>query len=175
MSINLEQGETLIMTVRRHWLLYLAKVAVVLISFALPLVMYGYASAATGFVLPDSYYEFFFFGWGILCWTKLFGLTSDYYLDSWVLTNKRLITIDQRGFFNRAVGNLRLERIQDVTAEVEGVISTLIDFGSIRVETAGDEEDFVIHFVPHPKHFKEMILTCIGGRLDRGFGVGGGV
>ena len=64
----------------------------------------------------------------------------------------------QKGLFYRDISTCRLNRIQDVTVEVRGLIPSLLDFGTITVQTAGEEDNFIIHGMPHPYEIKRAIL-----------------
>lgn len=74
-----------------------------------------------------------------------------------MITNKRIISIKQKGFFNREISNFRIEKIQDITTKVEGIIETFFDYGDIEVQTAGEMSDFTIGNVPRPVVIKEII------------------
>ena len=51
-----------------------------------------------------------------------------------------------------------MERIQDITIDIHGIIPTLLDFGDIHVQTAGDSQEFVMKGAPNPRRLKELIL-----------------
>ncbi|MFA5076017.1 MAG: hypothetical protein WC480_01215 [Patescibacteria group bacterium] len=61
----------------------------------------------------------------------LFAYTSfiDYWLDIWVVTNERIISIEQRGLFARKFSEQQLFLLQDVSSEVHGILATLFHFG----------------------------------------------
>ena len=40
----------------------------------------------------------------------------------WIITNDRILDIEQHGLFARTVSELRLHRVQDVTAEIKALI-----------------------------------------------------
>lgn len=84
----------------------------------------------------------------------------DYYLDMWIITNERIIDIEQHGLFNREISEIPLHRVQDVTIQVRGIIETLLGFGTIRIQTAGERE-FDIRFVPHLYKAKDIILKYV--------------
>jgi uncharacterized membrane protein YdbT with pleckstrin-like domain len=89
-----------------------------------------------------------------------FGVWTNYYLDVWTVTNKRLITVDQRGLFNRETGSFRLERLQDVNVSVRGILATLIGYGDLQAETASEDRDFVARGIPDPQELKALILKA---------------
>jgi uncharacterized membrane protein YdbT with pleckstrin-like domain len=91
-------------------------------------------------------------------WIFIFQSFIDYWLDVFILSDKRILDIDQEGLFKRTVSELRLYRVQDVTAEVTGVLHTFLDYGSIHVQTAGEEERFEFNDISHPNQVAKMIL-----------------
>jgi uncharacterized membrane protein YdbT with pleckstrin-like domain len=97
---------------------------------------------------------------------KLFAVWTDYYLDIWIVTNRKLVSIDQIGLFNREISTLRMERIQDVTFSINGIVATLLNFGDIHVQTAAEEREFVMRGIAHPDRVKRLILTHIDSVAD---------
>ncbi len=95
------------------------------------------------FVLSASFYYMFI-------WVFFFRAWIDYYLDIWLVTNERIISIEQQGLFSRTIAEQKLYRIQDVHAEVHGLIATFLDFGNITIQTAGKQSLFVFKEVPKP-------------------------
>lgn len=87
-----------------------------------------------------------------------FQMFVEYWLDVFIVTDKRILDIDQHGLFSRTVSELRLYRAQDVTAEVKGMLHSLIDYGDVYVQTAGEVERFKFEDVPHPNHVAKLIL-----------------
>lgn len=86
-------------------------------------------------------------------WTK-------YYLDVWYVTEKRIIIVDQRKLFDRQMSNIRFDRMQDVSLNVQGVIATFLDFGNIKVQTASeDNTEFIMNTVRHPEEVRRIIFS----------------
>ena len=77
--------------------------------------------------------------------------------DLYILTDQRLIDIDQNDLFSRRVNEMPLDRIQDVTYEVIGLLPTLFHFGKVIIKTAGPEKDIVIETIPNPQQVAEEI------------------
>lgn len=164
-QLKLESGETIVKQVRKHWfILFIQTIGIVIMGIIpIPLVFIGLMGAET---LPnltlsiDELYgpaAFFLAAWCLVLWMTLFGIWTDYYLDNWIVTTKRVIAIDQQGFFKRKVASFRLERLQNVTIDVHGIIATLLNFGNITAETAGNTEAFIIRGIPDPRGVKALI------------------
>jgi hypothetical protein len=90
-------------------------------------------------------------------WMILASLWTDYYLDIWCITNKRIIKVDQVALFRRKTGSFRLERMQDVNVEV-----------NVHVQTASaDVEEFKASFLPKPQEVKSVILAACDKLLEQ--------
>jgi uncharacterized membrane protein YdbT with pleckstrin-like domain len=97
----------------------------------------------------------------LFMWLFLFQLFLDYYLDIWVVTNHRIVNITQSGLFHRQVAELRLYRVQDATASIGGFLHTLLNFGTIEIQTAGEQSRFVFHDIPDPQEVTKTILHLV--------------
>jgi hypothetical protein len=80
-------------------------------------------------------------------------------LDVWIVTDQRIINIEQKGLFSRVVSELELENIQDITSDVRGVIATFLNYGDLFVQTAAEKERFIFRNIPDPYKVKDMIMN----------------
>lgn len=101
----------------------------------------------------------------LFAWLFLFQSFMDYYLDIWVVTSKRVLSIEQTGLFARTVSELRLYRIQDVTSTVNGFAHTILDYGDMEIQTAGEKTRFIFEQIPHPTRISKSVLEY--AELDR--------
>lgn len=103
------------------------------------------------FVFVENTFFIFVWIYGFLIWI-------DYYFDVWIITNERVVNIEQRGLFVREISDLNFSRVQDVTTEVKGIIPTILNYGDVYIQTAGETERFVFRQVGDPYHIKDMII-----------------
>lgn len=94
-------------------------------------------------------------------WLFFFTQFVDFYLDVWIITNDRIVNIEQQGLFARTVSELDLYKVQDVTSDVRGVIPTFFNFGNVYIQTAGNVERFVFRQIPHPHTVRQRIADLI--------------
>ena len=85
-----------------------------------------------------------------------------YHHDVWLITNQRLIDSLRRHWFHHQVASADLVDIEDVSMSRSGVLQTMLDFGDLRVQTAGEQERFVLGNIHHP----ERVLTIIDRARD---------
>lgn len=83
----------------------------------------------------------------------------EHYLDVSILTKERLINIFQVGLFNRKISELNLTRVQDVSAQINGPLQSLLRYGTVIVESAGEAPNFVMRFVAKPHVVANTILV----------------
>lgn len=168
-KIQLEEDEKVATIVRKHWFnIFERSVGAILAALA-PVLLFG-ALNVFGIDLQLSEYSslviFFYSLWVLICWMFVAYAWTDHYLDVWAITDRRIIKIDQSGFFNRQIGSFRLEKLQDMNVEVKGVVQTFLDFGTIEAQTAsGSEEEFQGSYVPKPREIKSLILRSADERM----------
>lgn len=167
-EFELEPGEHVVKEARKHWLLFLGELLpyaiLAIVPFALPNLLTLAPPTA-------AYASFFNYGtplarallgvYLLIVWTSAWGTFTHYFLDAWVLTNQRIVNIKQRKFFSREVSGLFLSRVQDVTTEVNGVLSSLLGIGDIKVQTAAEDIEFVMRGIPRPEQMRDIILKYV--------------
>lgn len=162
MSFLLEKDEYVIEEVRKHLFVFYAQLAWIIILFFIPLTTYGFIRNFLSEVSgghPAALFIFFIAIWALILWTAGYYFWTDYYLDVWIITNHRIIDIEQKGFFNREISTFSIDRIEDVTVNVEGILATFIKFGNLHAHTAADSHDFTIPQANDPMHIKDVIMA----------------
>jgi hypothetical protein len=157
------QGEErLVIFLRRHWVNLFLQIWPLLAFLVLIIISYFFLINFGGLGEGEIILSFGTSVVSLFLWAFLFFIFIDYYLDVWVITNERIVNIEQRGLFKREISELRLEKVQDLTTEIGGIISTLFDFGDLYVQTAGKRERFLFKSIPHPERIKDVILVLSG-------------
>jgi len=156
-----KRGEKVLKVLHRHWFNVLSHFFIVFLMIVLILGSYF----ATAYFFDDfsdpnlvnltSFIRSLFF---VFIWFLFFTIWIDYYFDVWIVTNERVINIEQKGLFTRVVSELELEKIQDVTTDVRGIIPTFLNYGHLLIQTAAEKERFVFRNVPDPYAVKDLVM-----------------
>ncbi len=160
-DLALEHDEFVQREIRRHWFTLVLDALPLVLLALLPLLLPAFANylklplPAIPHLAPLLAVLYSF--WLLFLWLIFFIRWTIYYLDVWVITNKRLIDINQKWFFNREVLNCRLDRVQDIYIDVRGLLPTLIGYGDIRVETASESGSLVLKTCAHPEKIRQLI------------------
>jgi hypothetical protein len=95
----------------------------------------------------------------LFIWLFILSNFVDYFLDIWIVTSERIINIEQKQLFSRTTSEQELSKIQDITAEVIGMIPTFLNYGNVYVQTAAEKERFIFRQVPTPLEIKRKITS----------------
>jgi hypothetical protein len=156
MTIPLEDGETVLGQIARHWWrLARHMVAPVVLLASAPLVLLvawlaqqpqlGWLAVAPLLV-------------GAL-WCLLAYLT--FVDDSFILTNRRILSVNRRFFLLfEAVAEIDYGAIQEVTLTIPGGWARLARFGTVTLAVGGTAPPVVLNAVPRPQAIKDAIDAC---------------
>jgi len=154
-SKDLKDGEELVTILHKHPLTLAKPMFKVALWGLLPvLILLGFLSYGNSslwlqlgfFVVLVSALSYGFFEW------------FTWYNDVYILTNEKIINIEQNSLFHRTVSETTWDKVQDVTFEVKGVLSTLFDFGSIHVQTAGAKDVIEFTSIAHPEAWQKKLM-----------------
>jgi len=154
-------NEKIIFIIHRHWFNMLIQfiplfglLAIMLISFFMqPLIFDNFAEAGgeTVFYFLQTFFLIFIWIFGFVIW-------FDYYLDIWIITNERVVNVEQKGLFSRQVSELKFRHIQDVSTDVRGFFPTLLNYGDVTVQTAAEQSHFIFRSVGNPYKVKSDVM-----------------
>ena len=163
-----EESEKVFLLIRKHWFVYIIFwfLAFLMSIPAIGIIIYWIYNpdfsvlAGNIIILGESVYLL------LILALLLYGFI-DYYLDIYIVTDRRIVDIEQNGFFNRQISELYLREVQDVKAKVDGFFPTTLHYGQVIIQTAGKTENFTFDSVPHPYAVSKMIMDLHEGNVGR--------
>jgi hypothetical protein len=161
-SRELDRDEKVVVIIRKHWLIFFLHTLLFAGVALLPLVAYSFTPPqiieTIQVLVPGSVALFIYLLMVLFLWLLVFIDFTTYHLDVWIVTNRRIIDINQKTLFARDTITLMLEKIQDATVEVRGLMATLFNYGTLIIHTAGENPDIVIRYAANPQYAKDKIL-----------------
>jgi uncharacterized membrane protein YdbT with pleckstrin-like domain len=143
---------------RKHWWVLLKGMLSPLLALVILLILWSAASLRFGvslwFDLPlgiSLAVTLVWFTWRAIDWRN----------DLYIITDDRAIDIEKVPFVREERREAGLDKIQDVRYLQEGFIALRLDFGNVRLETAGGIEAFTFDAVPHPREVQIEIFDRI--------------
>ncbi len=75
-----------------------------------------------------------------------------------LVTNEKLAQVLYSSLFSRKISQLSIGDVQDVTVTQNGVFPRLFNYGTIVVETAGEQQNYTFTYAPTPYHFAKLMV-----------------
>lgn len=169
MRLNLRENEKVKFEIRKHWFIIFVQAFLILLVTLAPIVFLSLLKSFYDFIPlteTTSLLRFLYSVWILFMWMGLFILWTDWYFDVWIVTNKRIIDIEQKGLFRRDIASLSLDRIQDIRVEVRGIINTLLGIGDVYVQTAGEAREFTIRGARQPNKVRKILMEVYQKKIE---------
>lgn len=154
--------EQILVFTRRHWFILLSPVAGAAFASILPLLL---IVVGAKILIEYNLSGVFTLCWIIylmVIWFTLFYKLTMHALDTWIVTDERVIDIIQIGLFRRKVSELHLESIQDTSVNTTGIAQSYLNFGNIEIQTGATAQRFLFDQVPNPIKIKDTIMEAAG-------------
>lgn len=165
--IPFEENEKVVIELREHWFLVAFQGVCLFGLGLLPLIfVYIFFQVITFNISSPQVIIalFLYIIWLISIWIFFFMELTNYYLDVWIVTNHRIIDVNQEGLFNRDVAMVPLEKIEDIKVTIRGILPTLMHMGNIYIQTASTEREFSLIKANDPDNAKHIIYSLIEDR-----------
>lgn len=165
-----QNGEKVYLLTRPHWFVLARRIALWLVFVVLlmifdqlvepvfPIIVDG--SSPEILALIKNFYVMFLT-------VSLFGIWLLYYLNYQIVTDRRVVDMDQKNVFHHQTSELNIANIEDVTAEIKGVAGTVLNFGNVYVQTAGQQRMFEFDLIPNPHRVAKLILDIFDKQLNK--------
>jgi membrane protein YdbS with pleckstrin-like domain len=160
-AFYMDDGEELLLKIRKHWFLVFMDFAMIKFFALLPfIVIFIFPSLVTG--AAQQPVMICLSAWFLLCIIAFATVWTNYYLDLWVVTNKRIVVFEQLSLFHREETTMRMERIQDTTIEINGFFPSFFNYGNLTVNTAGEHtKNHTFEGIPDPEAVKALVIERV--------------
>lgn len=149
-SKHLEDDETLLKAVHKHWLLGIKALFWPTLFAAISLLIVSY-NPARGVLVVMSVWSVVVLVW----WLRNF---FDYYLDAWLITDQGIIDIAWHGWFHRQSTRTLYSDLQGVSYEINGVLGTILRYGVISIEKISTGTAISLEYVHNPKRIESLVV-----------------
>jgi membrane protein YdbS with pleckstrin-like domain len=90
-----------------------------------------------------------------------------YRRDYLALTSHRVVFFKSLGLIKRKLSQLNLADVQDVTVYQNNLLSRMFDFGTVVVETAGEQSNLIMKQVSKPYDVSKRIIEAHEKHVER--------
>jgi len=147
--------EHLIFDLRRHPAVLFRSFLWLALSLVIPFIILQ--SGGVGGWRGDFLLVFF-----LLFFLVLIRCFFAYFRSRYILTDQRLIKIEQKGFFHQLLSEVALDKIQETTCEIKGPVAALFDFGDLVLSLyPANEKKIVLEAIEEPKKVQQQINNLV--------------
>jgi uncharacterized membrane protein YdbT with pleckstrin-like domain len=75
-----------------------------------------------------------------------------------LVTNEKIAQILYKNLFDRKISQLSVGDVQDVTVTQKGLLARIFNFGTLVIETAGEQQNYTFTFTPNPYECGKAIV-----------------
>jgi uncharacterized membrane protein YdbT with pleckstrin-like domain len=148
-----------VLILRKHWFVlawpFFKGAAFIVLAGFLP------TFGRIGFYIFNSeILTFLYLAWIVFWASYIVYEYLNWYRDKYIITDKRVVNIDQRSLFKRRVSEIELDRIQDISHEINGVMATSFDFGTVIISSAGGG-NIELREIPAPADIQDIIFKLV--------------
>lgn len=175
-KIHLEENEQILKVVRKHWFIIFSELFFILLMALFPFIIFAVIANFPALqeilkldTIPTVQLAMFIVsGWLVMCLITAYMIWTNYYLDLWIITDRRIVVVEQLSFFNRNISMFRIERLQDIEVRTVGLLQTFLNYGTLAAQTAGHfESNFSSYGLPDPRSLQAIIQKAMDERLQK--------
>lgn len=145
--VDKDQDEETLVVLRRHPVTNMPWVVMTLVMFFIisPAIRFNWLA-----FFPSSLQAVVVYSWFVIALVVAWASFLSWYFNVSIISSKRVIDIDLHDLIYREVSDANLDKIEDVTHNMGGLLGIIFNFGDIYIQTAGAKPQIEFLKVPRP-------------------------
>jgi hypothetical protein len=111
--------------------------------------------------LPPNYQFASLIGWYLLIIGYVLQSFLGWFYNVYLVTDERLVDVDFHNLLYKDISSAKIDRIEDVTTQASGILASVFDYGTVKIQTAGTSNEFEFENVPHPARIAAFLNEMI--------------
>lgn len=156
---NMRPWEEVMLVLKRHWIVY----------FILSLYLLVWLVISWVLLLINDFQPFVYIVLVVFwMWFAMFLYIQwlNHELDMFIITNNRIIWVEQISFLNRNVTECNLWQVQEVNSLTKWLFANLLNYWTILIQTAWNSTNLKMDFAPESIKKQRMILNIVDDYRD---------
>lgn len=83
------------------------------------------------------------------------------------VTDEKIAQVLYTSLFNRKMSQLSIGDVQDVTVKQTGIFPRIFKYGTLTIETAGEQQNYTFSYVPDPYECARLIVGAHESNLKK--------
>ena len=142
-----ESEEKVILFLRRHLVTNIPWILTTIIMVLAPIFINSLSILDS---IPSDFKFVFLLIWYLITTAYFLESFLTWFFNVYIVTDERIIDIDFYNLIYKEVSDANIDKIQDVTYKMGGVVRTLFNYGDVLIQTASEVPNFDFLAVPYP-------------------------
>jgi len=152
------ESEQIVLVLRRHLITQINSVLIVLVMLFLPLL---FSASQIFSFLPLSYRFILTIGWYLATAGYSLECYLKWFYRVFIVTDERIIDVDFISMIYKDVSTTKIDKIEDITSTTIGFLSSIFDYGTVIIQTAGTQQELEFEDVPQPGKVSALLNEMI--------------
>jgi hypothetical protein len=149
-----EEDEKVVLLLRQHPIVNVPWILLVIAMIFVPIIVGALGILSS---LPPGFGLIVNMSWYLLTMAIAMENFLNWFFNVYIVTNTRVVDIDFVNLIYKNVSDANLDKIQDVSYNMGGVVRTVFNFGDVVIQTAAEIEQFDFMAVPNPAKVAKVI------------------
>lgn len=156
---NMRNWEKILMVVKRHWIVFVMLWIYFFLAIITSIILYAILNFNALTHMLNIVFWLIFSLFLYIEWLN-------HELDMYVVSNNRIIWIEQISFLNRAVSECNLWQVQEVNSKTSGLFANLLNYWTLSIQTAWNKTTLQMDFCPDSMQEARKILNVVDDYRD---------
>lgn len=157
---NLKPWEEILTVIKRHWIVYVMIWVFFLVGIIITTILFSLLNFTPISILINVVFWMFFSIFLYIEWLN-------HELDMYVVSNNRVIWINQISFLNRAVSECNLWQVQEVNSKTSWLFANIFNYWTLSIQTAWNATTLIMDYAPDPMQTARKILNIVDDYRDK--------
>lgn len=142
-----DDEERIVLLLRKHPVTNLWWILVAIVLLVIPSFFDNYSFLP---FLPRGFHFVASLLWYLVTTAFILESFLSWFFNVYIVTDERIIDVDFHNLIYREISETKIDKIQDVTFAMGGVMSAFFNYGNVIIQTAGTVPNFDFEAVPEP-------------------------
>ena len=142
-----ESEEKVVLLLRQHPITLVPKALMAVLMILAPSILSVFPILS---FLPANFQLIVVLGWYLITTALILESFLTWFYNVYLVTDERIVDIDFYNLIYKEVSDANIDKIQDVTYKMGGVVRTVFNYGDILIQTASEVPNFEFLAVPRP-------------------------
>ncbi len=144
---TMDNDEKVVLLLRKHWITNVGWLIMSIILYSAPTLTQKFSLFE---MVPENFKTVFYLVWYLIATAYFLESFLTWFFNVYIVTDERIIDIDFYNLIYKEISDANIDKIQDATLKMGGVVRVLFNYGDVLIQTASEVPNFEFLAVPYP-------------------------